>query len=145
MGEEGLVGLEAGGLVAEGGVGEEELGLVAGCQRGANVEFVLKEEVHGEESGLTVVGDAGEGFGVGLVDDDGGEFGVGVGEGYGERGSEAEAVGDNGGGGNVAGVYEVIEGGGGVFGHAGFGGVRALGLAVASVVDSEDVYVGSVE
>ncbi len=45
----------------------------------------------------------------------------------------------------MAGVEEVLEGGVGVFGHAGLVGVSGVGLAEAAVVDGEDGEAGAVE
>ncbi len=143
--EEGLVFAGARGRVAEGAVDEEEFRPGGGGEGGGDVEVVAQEQAHGEVTGARFGDDAIEGEDVGCVDDEGGEFGVGVGEVGGEDGSESLAVGDDGGGRQVAGVEKVVEGGGGVFGHAGFGGVGRVALAEAAIVEGEEVEVGLVE
>ena len=112
---------------------------------GGDVETVMEEEGGGNEGGAAVGEGATGEVGVGVLEDEGGEIRVGDGELGGEVAAEAGAHGDDAGGGEVAGVEEVVEGGLSVFQHAGLVGVLGVGLAESAVIDGKEVEVEVVE
>ena len=71
--------------------------------------------------------------------DEGWDFGVTGGEVGGEGGSDADAVGNDLLSGNFAGSVEIVPGGFGVLGHTGLIGMGVGAVAVAAVVEGEDV------
>ena len=80
-----------------------------------------------------------EEVGLGGVEDEGGDVGVGEGQMGGEGGSDAGPVGDDLVGWDVTGGVEVLPGVVGVLGHLLLVGVGVGALAVATVVEGEDV------
>lgn len=138
-------GEEGGECLGVGWGGEEEVRGGEFAEGLGEWEGLVEEEVEGDDSGAGVLGGAGGEVAVGGLEDEGWELGVLGAEADGEGGSEAGAVEDDVGGGDGTGGSEVGEGGGGVGFHGGLGGVLAEGLAVAAVVEEEDVEVLGVE
>ena len=99
-GEEGCVRQ---GLAAE----QDELGLGEGGECGGDVEAVTQEQAYRDAGGATVVEGAGDEGGVGVVEDDGGKLMVLLSEMGGESGAKADALGDDGGCGKMAGVEQI--------------------------------------
>ena len=108
-------------------------------------EGLVEEESEGDDFAAGVVARAVGEVAVWGFEEEGGEGGIFGAEGDGEGGSEAGAVDDDGGLGEGAAGGEVGEGGSGVGFHGGFGGVLAEGVAVAAVVEEEDVEMLGVE
>ena len=99
----------------------------------------MEEQASGEQVGAGIAESGVEEIGVGRIEDEGGERGVLDGELSCEGGSDAGAVGDDVLGRDGAGGGEVLPGGIGVAGHILLAGVGGGALAVASVVEGEDV------
>ncbi len=116
-----------------------------GAERRGQGEGLVEEDREGDDLRAWVMaGSVGE-VAVGGLEDEGGELRIVRAEVDRERCSEAGAVDDDGVGRDGAGGGEVGEGGGSVGLHGCLGGVRAEGLAVATVVEEQDVEVLGVE
>lgn len=105
----------------------------------------MKEESDGEEAAAGVALGYGEEVGAGGVEDEGWDDGKICGELGGQGGSYAGSVGDDLLGGDGSGVGEVLPGGVGVMGHVLLVGAGGGALAVAAVVEGEDVEAEVVE
>ena len=107
--------------------------------------MLVEEETYGEEAGAGIVENCGEEVAFGRVEDECRDGGMDGGEVGCEGGSEAGSVGDDLLGGDGAGGGEVVPGGVGVLGHLALIGMGVGAVAVASIVEGEDVKAEIVE
>ncbi len=133
--------MEGGG---RGGVADEEL-WGGECGEGVEGETLFEEEANGEGADAGVGEGDGEGIESGGGKDEGGDRGIADGQGGGKAGACAGAEEEDVVFGDGAGFAEVAEGGGCIVRHALLGGVDGGALAVASVVEGEEVEAEGVE
>ena len=132
-------------MIGRGGAGDQELGGLESREWLGEREALVEEEADGEEFGAWVACGYFEEVGAGCVENQGGD-GVVIGSEVGrECGADTGSIGEDALRGYCAGGGEVLPGGVGVLGHALLVWAGRGTLAVAAIVEGEDVEAKVVE